>query len=165
MVIFRLRARARFIVSLCRRRRRSALPRRLRLRANNFFLSMTLALIPLSLSSFLPCILVSRRGFSRPTPRRLAHLPFPGQIWCLLTGSSPPSRFPRLYASFGVMTVGTNDLSCGFNRHCTADAIGSAISWSQHAWTPCRLLTHFHGLGPPRPGSSRGRAGQTVDTV
>ena len=29
-------------------------------------------------------------------------------IWCSLTGSSPPFRFPWRYASFGAMTVGTN---------------------------------------------------------
>ena len=82
---------------------------------------------PLSLSPFLPCILFSRRGFSRPTPRRPVHLPSPGRIWCLFTGSSPSSRFPRRYASFGVMAVGTNGLTCGFNWHCTADTIGYAV--------------------------------------
>ena len=39
-----------------------------------------------------PCsrlvILVSRQGFSRPTPRRPAHLPIPKRIWCLLTDST-----------------------------------------------------------------------------
>ena len=89
-------------------------------------------------SPFLPCILFSRRGFSRPTPRRPVHLPSPGRIWCLLTGSSPSSRFPRryctvlycctvLYASFDVMAVGSNSLTCGFNWQCTADAIGYAV--------------------------------------
>ena len=105
----------------------SALPRRLRLRANNFLLSVTFSIIPLSLSPYLPCILVSRHGFSRPTLRRPAHLPSPGRIWCLLTGSSP-SRFPRRYASFDAMTVGTNGLTCGFNWQCTADAMGYAVT-------------------------------------
>ena len=50
-------------------------------------------------------------------------------------------RFPRRYASFGAMAVGTNSLARGFNRQCTANAIGCAISWSQHAWTPYRLIT------------------------
>ena len=104
-VISRPRARARFPLSLCHRRRRSALPRRLRLRANNFLLFVTFYFILFSLSRFLPFILVSRRGFSRPTPRRPTHLPSPGRIWCLLTGSSPPSRFPRWYASCCAMTV------------------------------------------------------------
>ena len=78
---------------------------------------------PPSLSPFMPCILFSRRGFSRPTPRRLVHLPSPGRTWCLLTGSSPTSRFPWrcwtvlyctvlyctvLYASFDAMAVGPN---------------------------------------------------------
>ena len=100
---------------------------------------------PPSLSPFLPCILFSRRGFSRPTPRRPVHLPSPGRIWCLLTDSSHSSRFPRrcctvlycavlyctvLYASFDViMAVGTNSLTCGFNwqTECTADVIGYAV--------------------------------------
>ena len=98
-MISRPRARARFLVLLCHRRRRSALPRRLRLRANNFLLSVTFYIFLLSLSPFLPCSLVSRRGFSRPTPRRSSHLPSPERIWCLLTGSSPPSRFPRRYST------------------------------------------------------------------
>ena len=96
--ISRPRARARFLLLLCRRRRLSALPRRRRLRAK---ISQTFPPLfdffnfPPSLSPFLPCILFSRRGFSRPTPRRPVHLPSPGRIWCLLTGSSPSSRFPR----------------------------------------------------------------------
>ena len=75
--------------------------------------------ISFSLSPFLPFVLVSRRGFSHPTPRRSSHLPSPERIWCLLTGSSPPSRFPRRYASFGAMTVGTNSLTCGFPYRCS----------------------------------------------
>ena len=93
--ISRPRARAQFLLFLCRRRRLSALPRRLRLRANFVLLSSTFPIFPLSLSPFLPCILFSRRGFRRPTPRRPVHLPSPRRIWCLLTGSSPSSRFPR----------------------------------------------------------------------
>ena len=96
--ISRPRARARFLFLHYWRRRLSALPRRRRLRAKLFqnvspfcdFFNF----LP-SLSPFLPCILLSRRGFSRPTPRRPVHLPSPGRIWCLLTGSSPSSRFPR----------------------------------------------------------------------
>ena len=139
--IARPRARARFILLLCLRRCLSALPRRRRLSAKisqifpplcDFFNFLS------SLSLFLPCILFSRRGFSRPTLRRPVHLPSPGRIWCLLTGS----RFPRrcctilygtvlyctvLYASFDVMAVGTNSLTCGFNWQCTADVIGYAV--------------------------------------
>ena len=125
--ISRPRARARFLLLLCRRRRLSALPRRLRLRANIFLFSMSFSIFPLSLSPFLPCTLYSPRGFSRPTPRRLVHLPSPGRISCLLTDSSPSSRFPRRYASFGVMAVGTNGLTCGFNCQCTADTIGYVV--------------------------------------
>ena len=94
ITISRPRVRARFLLLLCRRRHLSALPRRLRLRAKIFLLSATFSFFPPSLSPFLPCILFSRRGFGRPTPRRPVHLPSPGRIWCLLTGSSP-SRFPR----------------------------------------------------------------------
>ena len=153
-VISRPRARARLLVLLFRRKRRFALPRHLRLRANNRLLFVTFPIFPLSLSPFLPCISVSRRGFSRPTPRRLAHLPSPERIWCLLTGSSPPSRFPRRYASFGVMTVGMNGLTCGFNWQCTDDTIGYAVITT--ARLDCLPSPHFHGLGPPRPGGSRG---------
>ena len=125
--ISRPRARARFLLLLCHRRRLFALSRRLRLRAKIFLLSVTFSIFPLSLSPFLPCILFSRRGFSRPTPRRPVHLPSPGRIWCLLTGSSLSSRFPRRYSSFGVMANGTNGLTCGFNWQCAADAIGYAV--------------------------------------
>ena len=38
-----------------------------------------------------------------------------------------PPRFPRRYASFGAMTVGTNGLGCGFNWQCTANGIGYAV--------------------------------------
>ena len=138
--ISRPRARARFLLWLCWRRRLSALPRRLRLRAKIFqdVSSCDFFNFRPSPSPFLPCILFSRRGFSRPTPRRPVHLPSPGRIWCLLTGPSPSSRFPRryctvlycctvLYASFGVMAVGTSRLTCGFNWQCTADAIGYVV--------------------------------------
>ena len=101
-------------------------------------------------SRFAPCNLVSRRGFSRSTPRRPAHPPFPEQIWCLLTGSSPPSRFPRRYTSFGAMTVGTNGPACGFNWQSTANYIGFAVSWSQHIWTPYRLLPSMVQIHPSR---------------
>ena len=134
--ISRPRARARFLLLPCRRRRLSALPRRRRLRTSIFqnvspFCDFKKIYSP-SLSPFLPCILFSRHGFSRPTPRRPVHLASPGKIWCLLTGSSPSSRFPRrywtvLYASFDAMAVGTNSLTCGFNWQCTTDAIGYAV--------------------------------------
>ena len=153
-VISRPRARARFLVLLCRRRRLSALPRRLRLRAKNFLLSVTFSIFPFTLSPFLPCILSSRPGFSRPTPHRPVHLPSP-RIWCLLTGSSPSSRFPRRYASFGVMAVGTNGLTCEFNWQCTADAndYGVMITARLDSLPSPYLLPR---LGPPRPGGSRG---------
>ena len=98
-VISRPRARARSLLLLCHTRRRSALPRRLRLRAQYFLLSVTFSIFPLSLFPFLPCVLFSRRGSSRPSPHRPVHLPFPGRIWCVLRGSSPSSRFPRRYCT------------------------------------------------------------------
>ena len=77
----RLLARARFLVSLCRTRRRSALPRRLRSRAKNVLLFVTFSsMIPPFPVPVLPLNLVSRRGFSRPTPPRPAHLLFAGCI-------------------------------------------------------------------------------------
>ena len=157
-VISRPRARARLLVLFCRRRPRSALPLRLRLRANNFLPFVTFSFFPLSLSPLLPYILASRRGFNRSTPPRPAHLPSPERIWCLLTGSSPPSRFSRRYVSFGAMTVGTNGRTCGFNCgfkwQCTADAIGYAVMIT--ARLDSLPSPHFHGLGPLRPGGSRG---------
>ena len=175
--ISRPRARARFLLLLSRRRRLSALPRRLRLRAKMFLLSAAFLFYPPALSPFLPCILFSRRGFSRPTPRRPVHLPSPGRIWCFLTGSSPSSRFPRrcctvlyctvLYASFDVMAVGTNSLTCGFNWQCTADAIGYAVmitarlgvlpspqSLPRFGSTPagCNLLTRWDVSSMPSNG-------------
>ena len=137
----------------------SALPRRLRLRANHFLLSVTFPIIPLPLSLYLPCILDSRRGFSRPTPRRPAHRPSPGRIWCLLTGSSPPSRFPRRYASYSAMAVGTNGLTCGFNWQGTADAIGQAVMIT------ARLNSLPSPHSPPRFGSTPAgrKPGRQVD--
>ena len=38
--------------------------------------------------------LVSRQGFSRPTPRRPAHLPISKRIWCLLTDSTSSDAIP-----------------------------------------------------------------------
>ena len=168
--ISRPRARARFLLLLCWRRRLSALPCRRRLRAKIFqdVSSCDFFNFRPSPSPFLPCILFSRRGFSRPTPRRPVHLPSPGRIWCLLTGSSPSSRFPRrcctvLYASFDVMAVGTNSLTCGFNRQCTTDAIGYAvmITARRDSLPSPRSLPQ---LGPPRPGGSRGAAVNAIGT-
>ena len=89
-------ARAQFLVLPCRRRHRSVLLRRLRLRAIDFNLFCDFSILPLSLSPFLLWILVSRRGFSRPTSRRpganlvLTHRPLSSlplsaavrQFWC-----------------------------------------------------------------------------------
>ena len=115
---------------------------------------------PSETSRFAPRILVSWRGFSRPTPRRPAHLPFPERIWCLLTGSSLPFRFQS-----GTMTVGTNGLACGFNWQCTANDTGYAVSCSQHAWTPYRLLTSTVWVHPGREAARAGRGGARVSCV
>ena len=164
--ISRPRAPSRLLVLRCR-----SLPRRPRLRVNNLLLFVIFSIFLLFLSPFLPCIFVSRRGFSRPTPRRSAHLPSPERSWCLLTGFSPPLRFPRRYASFSAMTVGTNGLTCGLNWQYTVDDIGYAVMItlrmdslsSPHeavmitAHLDSLPSPHFYGLGPPRPGGSRGQ--------
>ena len=67
---------------------------------------------------------------------------------------APPSRFPRRYASFGAMTVGTHGLTCEFNWQCTTDDIGYPVMIT--ARLDSLPSPHFHGLGPPRPGGSRG---------
>ena len=92
-VISCLRVCALFFVSLCRRRCRPALPRRLRLRATNFLLFVIYSLIPLSLSPFLPCYLVSQREFSRPAARRVTYLSFSERIWCFITTHLLPLAF------------------------------------------------------------------------
>ena len=73
-VISSPRARARFLLPFCRMKRRSALPRGLRLHANVLLLSVAFSFFSLSLSPFLPCTMFSRRGFSRLTPRSLFRL-------------------------------------------------------------------------------------------
>ena len=80
------------------------------------------------------------------------------RILRLLTGSSPPSHFPRRYASFGAMhVVGTSGMTCGFNWQCTANDIGYTVSWSQHAWTLCRLLTSTVWIHFGRAAARAGR--------
>ena len=124
------------------------MPRRLRLRADIFLLSVTFSIFLLSLSPFWSCIF-SRRGFSRPTPRRPTHLPSPERIWCLLTGSSPSSRFPRRYASVGAVTVGTNGLTCGFKLQRTARR-HRLRRWLVTTRLGSLPSPRFHGLGPSR---------------
>ena len=72
--------------------------------------------------------------------------------------SSLPLSPAVLYASFGVMTVGTDGLACAFNWQCTANDIGYAVSWSQYAGTPYRhsLLTSTVWV---HPGGEAARAG------
>ena len=74
------------------------------------------------------CLVPWSRDVGSAVPPRVAPpILRPERIRCLLTGSAPPSRFPRWYASFGAMTVGSNYLACGFNWQCTADVIGYAV--------------------------------------
>ena len=162
--ISRPRAHARFLLLLCRRWRLSALPGRLFLRAKSFLLSATFPIFSRSLSPFLPCFLFSLRGFSRPTPRRPVHLPSPGESGVYAQAPLLPPAFRGgavlyctvLYASFDAMAVGTNNLTCGFNWQCTADAIGYAVIIT--ARLDFLPSPHYlRGLGPPRLGGSRGR--------
>ena len=110
-------------------------------------------------SRFARCILVSRRGFSHPTPRGPAHLPFPERIWCLT----------HRLLSFLPLSAAVRQFWCHdrwYERpgswiqlavH-TANGIGYyAVSWSQHAWTPYRLLTSTVWVHPGRE-AARGRA-------
>ena len=100
------------------------------------------------------------RDASSAVPPRPAHLPFPEIIWCLLRGSPLPFRFPRRYCTvrqFGAMAVVTNGLACGFNWQCTASDIEYAVSWSQYAWTPYRLLTSTVWVHPGREAARAGR--------
>ena len=68
------------------------------------------------------------------------------------------SSFPLSAAvrQFGAMTVGANGLACRFNWLCTANDIGYAVSWSQHAWSHYRLLV---STVLAHPGREAARAG------
>ena len=138
--ISRPRARARFLVLLCHRRRLSALPRRLRLRAKIFLLSATISFFLLPYPRF--CLVFCSRDVGSAVPPRVAP-----SIFRLRGESGAYSQAPLLppafrggaalyctvlyctvlYASFDVMAIGTNSLTCGFNRQCTADAIGYVV--------------------------------------
>ena len=140
-VISHPRARARFLVLLSRRRRRSALRRRLRLRVSDLYYP-----------PFPAAVLALYFGLAtwvQPSHPASPCPPFVSGTNLVLTNSllSP-------LASFGTITVGTNGLTCGFNWQCTVNAIGYA------AMATARLDSfpspHFHSLGPPRPGGSRG---------
>ena len=93
---------------------------------------------PSETSRFAPCSLVSRRGFSRLTPRVAP------PIFRSRSESGAYSQAPLLPPAFRGGTpvlvpwplVPTVWL--GFNWQCTANDIGYAVSWSQHALTPYR---------------------------
>ena len=143
-MIFRTRARAQLLVLLCRRRRRSALPRRLRLRANNFLLFVTFSIFPLSLSPFLPCILVSLVGSAVPP-----HVAPP--IFRLRSESGAYSQAsllpPALRGGTPVLVswpLVQMARLVDSNWQCTADAIGCAVMITARLDS---LLSHhfFHG--------------------
>ena len=120
------RARARFLVSLCRRWRCSASPRRLRLRVNDFLLSVTF------LASPFPCpVLALYFGLAAWVQPSHDALPRPSSVsganLVLTRRLLSPPLFPLRYASFGAMTIHANGLTCGFNWQCTADVIGYAV--------------------------------------
>ena len=155
-VISRPRGRARFLILFCRRRRRSALPRRLRLRANNSLLSVTFLFPPFPVPvlalyfGLATWVQPSHPASPRPSSVSGANLVLPTGSFL----SSLPLSAAVLYASFGAMTVGTNGLTCGFNWQCTANGVGYAVMVT--ARLDSLPSSHFHGLGPPRPGGSRG---------
>ena len=117
-----LRARSRSLLACRRAARRLVLLLLLFFLAHNFFLlrilctkTSVLQFLQL-LPPFAPEFLVSRGGFGFPSPRRLAHLTRPSRVWCLLTGASPSSRFPRrCCSSLFAFTVGINGLARGFS--------------------------------------------------
>ena len=121
-MITRPRVRARFLVLLCRRRRRFALPRRLRLRVNNFLLSVTFSITPPSLVPILALyfglgtwVQPSHPASPRPSSVSEANLVPTHRLLSFL-----PLSAAVQYASFGATAVGTNGLTCGFDWQCTA---------------------------------------------
>ena len=133
--ISRPRVRARFLLLLCLRRRLSAPLRRRRLRAEIFLLStaFSIFLLPYPRS----CLVFCSRDVGSAVPPRVAP-----SIFRLRGESGAYSQAPLLpptfrggavlyctvlYASFDVMAVGTNSLTCGSNWQCTADVIGYAV--------------------------------------
>ena len=114
-----LRARSRSLLACRLAARRLVLPLLLFFLAHNFFLLIffcTKTSVLQFLPPFAPEFFVSRGGFGFPSPRRLAHLTRPSRVWCLLTGASPSSRFPRRCCrSLFAFTVGTNGLARGFS--------------------------------------------------
>ena len=95
---------------------------------------------------------------SRPASPRPSSVPGANlKLIHRLLSSFPLSAEVR---QFGVMTVGTKGLACGFNWQCTPNDLGYyAVSWSQHAWTPYRLLTFTVWV---HPGREAVRAGHTT---
>ena len=91
----------------------------------------------------------------RPSSVPGANLVLTHRLFSSLPLSAAISYHIISYASFGVMTVGTNGLACRFNWQCTANDIGCVVSWSKHAWTPYRLLTSTVWVHPGREAASR----------
>ena len=92
-------------------------------------------------TSFLPyprsCLVFCSRDVGSAVPPRVAPSIFRlrGESGSYSQAPLPPPAFRGgtvlyctvLYASFDVMVVGTNNLTCGFNCQCTADDIGYAV--------------------------------------
>ena len=115
-------------------------------------ISFSLRNLPVSALYFGLTAWVQPSHLSSPRPS-----PVPGANLVLI--HRPLSSLPlsRRYASFGAMAVGTNGVACGHNCQCTANNIGYAASWSQHTWTPYRLITSMVWV---HPGRKAARAGQ-----
>ena len=124
--------------------------------AASVFASRISSFLRLFILSSFPCpqsclVIWSRNVGSVVPPRRL---PFPGRIWCLFAGSSPPSRFPRRY-----------QVLCHDRWYERSDSLIELAVYRQRQLVYCYLVTtrldylpspYFHGLGSPRPGGSRG---------
>ena len=92
---------------------------------------------------------------SHPASPRLSSVPGANLVIThRLLSSLPLSAAVR---QFGDITFGTNGLACGFDWQCTANDIGYAVSWSQHAWNPDRLLTSTVWVHPGREAARAGR--------
>ena len=150
-MISRPRARTRFLLSRCRRRRRSALPRHLSLCTKTFLLFVTLYLISISLSPFLPFILgpatcVQPSHPASPLPSSVSGVNL--VLTHKLLSSLPLSAAVRQFWCHG--------------RCCERSDLWIQLTVHRQRHRLCRKLVtarldslpspHFHSLGPPRPG-------------
>ena len=123
---------------------RSVLPRRLRLRANIFLLSVTFSIF--SLSCPRSCFIFCSHGIGSAVPPRVAP-----PIFRLRGESGAYSQAPLLSPAFrgGTPVLVSWPLVRTVwlvNSTGSAPPMPSAMPLClQHAWTPYGLLTHFHG--------------------